>query len=126
MNTNKESKQKAFDYCMYMMLSSYFSKAVCTTRIHESQLYLYYQEEKTEDQVRMEQQCIQLAEKEILSKIPDSVLRKPVNIRLLGSQGSAHTTMQIWFGRYVLRIKTKYHKSNPGVSMEVWKKRDMG
>ena len=89
-------------------------------------LYLYYQEEKTEDQVRMEQQCIQLAEKEILSKIPDSVLRKPINIRLLGSQGSAHTTMQIWFGRYVLRIKTKYHKSNPGVSMEVWKKRDMG
>ena len=122
MNKNKESKQKTFDYCMYMMLSSYFARATCTTRIHESQLYLYYQEEKAEEQIRMEQQCIRLAESEILPKIPAGMLRKSVRIHLIGCQSSNRTTMQIWCGRYVICIKTKYHKSNPGVSVEVWKK----
>lgn len=119
----KQNKQKAFDYCMYMMLSSYFAKATCTTRIHESQLYLYYQEEKTDDQVKMEQQCIRLAEEDILSRIPGWMLREEVKICLVGRQGSGYTTMQIWCDKYVICIRTKYHKTNPEVLMEVWKKR---
>ena len=119
----KQNKQKAFDYCMYMMLSSYFAKATCTTRIHESQLYLYYQEEKTDDQVKMEQQCIRLAEEDILSRIPGWMLREEVKICLVGRQGSGYTTMKIWCDKYVICIRTKYHKTNPEVLMEVWKKR---
>ena len=108
---------------MYMMLSSYFAKATCTTRIHESQLYLYYQEEKTDDQVKMEQQCIRLAEEDILSRIPGWMLREEVKICLVGRQGLGYTTMQIWCDKYVICIRTKYHKTNPEVFMEVWKKR---
>lgn len=37
-------KQKAFDYCVYMMFSSYYKKAKCLTPILEEKLFLYYKD----------------------------------------------------------------------------------
>jgi len=43
---NQTEKQRAFDYSMYVMLSSYFDKTVCTTKLQEKKLCLAYQELK--------------------------------------------------------------------------------
>ena len=37
-------KQKAFDYCVYMMLSSYYKKTVCLSDVMETNLFLRYRE----------------------------------------------------------------------------------
>ena len=55
--------QKAFEYALYMIASSYFDKAVCTTQLTERNLLLHYKEENTRKQFEMEDFCIRFMNK---------------------------------------------------------------
>ena len=61
-NYNKNTQEDirmALVYAMYMMLTSYFDKAVCKTPLYESKLYLRYMAQKVSDQYQMEDYCLQ-------------------------------------------------------------------
>lgn len=76
------NRQRALDYCMYMMLSSYFKGSICKSTFLEKRLYLYYKEQKPDTQVELEEKCIQLIEQEILPQIPKACWKERVQIKL--------------------------------------------
>lgn len=81
------SKRKAFDYCLYMLLASYFDKAVCKNKILENKLYLYYKELSADKQVDMEKRCIKALGKSALAKMPKNYFRQKVEISLATRAG---------------------------------------
>ena len=119
----KRNRQKAFDYCMYMMLTSYFKQSVCKSRYIEKQLFLYYQEEKSYNQIAMEEQCVKLIEEEILPKIPHKYQNARVDTHLQQCKDAVHTRLLVHTGNYILCIYTAYDKQKPQVIMSQWVKK---
>lgn len=113
----KLSKQRAFDYCMYMMLTSYFRKSVCRSKYLEKKLYLYYQEQKQNDQIAMEEQCIRLIEKEILPKVPQKYQMCEVDTHIRRSNGCHGAELLVHTGDYILRVVTNYNRKRPEIFM---------
>ena len=66
---NTNAAQFQLEYVMYMMLSSYYKKAKCTSKRSEERLYLYYMDMTKDKQYRLEENCIQCIEEEILPEI---------------------------------------------------------
>lgn len=116
-------KQHSFDYCMYMMLASYFGKSVCVSKIQEEKLFLYYRELKPQEQIDMEQQCIKLIEKELLKKLPEKVWGFQVEVHLRGNERSPETEIQIRFKNHILQLYTEYQKRSPELKYNMWMKR---
>lgn len=59
------SKQQQTTYVLYMMISSYFHKSICKTKILETMLHLYYQELCPSRQEKLEAKVIADTEKEL-------------------------------------------------------------
>ena len=76
-------KQKAFDYCVYMMLSSYYKKTVCLSDVMETNLFLRYRELRDNMAVELESEAIKVIEKEILPKIPEAIEEKEAQVVIL-------------------------------------------
>ncbi len=66
---NPNAAQFQLEYVMYMMLSSYYKKAKCTNKRSEERLYLYYMDMTKDRQYRLEENCIQCIEEEILPEV---------------------------------------------------------
>ena len=79
----KNEKQKAFDYCVYMMLSSYYKKARCLSDVLETNLYLHYKELNDNQAVELEKEAINLIEKLILPNIPENIEGKYATVTIL-------------------------------------------
>ena len=120
---NTIEKQHAFDYCMYMMLASYFKKSVCVSRIQEEKLFLYYKELKPQEQIDMEQQCIRLIEKDLMKGIPKKAWNFRIEVHLRGNEKYPQTEMQIRFKNHILQLFTEYQKRNPELRYSMWVKR---
>ncbi len=60
---NIANNQAAFEYVLYMIASSYFAKATCTTGFTERNLLLHYKEQKMKAQYEMEEYCIGFMDK---------------------------------------------------------------
>ena len=114
----KISKQRALDYCMYMMLTSYFAKSVCRNKMLEKKLYLHYREQKNDDQIKMEEQCIRLIEQEILPKIPRRYLERGVDVHFRQRKGAPGAEILLHTGDYILRVMVDYNKKNPQLFMQ--------
>lgn len=76
-------KQKAFDYCVYMMLSSYYKKAICLSDILETKLFLHYKELNDKMAESMECEAINVIEKSILPNIPEDIEQKVAKVIIL-------------------------------------------
>lgn len=113
----KINKQRAFDYCMYMMLTSYFGKCECKSKYLEKKLYLYYQEQKQDEQIAMEQQCINLIEKEILPKVPLKYQVRRVDAHIRQRRDFPHAELLLHTGEYVLCVAATYDKKRPELFM---------
>ena len=79
----KNEKQKAFDYCVYMMLSSYYKKARCLSEVLETSLFLHYKELNDNQAVELEKEAIKLIEKLILPNIPEDIEQKEATVTIL-------------------------------------------
>lgn len=113
----KIDRQRAFDYCMYMMLTSYFQKSICRSKYLEKKLYLYYQEQKQNDQIAMEEQCIRLIEQEILPKVPQKYQMREVDTHIRRRKNYPGAELLIHTGDYILRVATNYDKKRPEIFM---------
>ena len=54
---NEKTKQKAFDYCVYMMFSSYYKKTKCISEVLETNLYLHYKDMNDNQAVELEKEA---------------------------------------------------------------------
>lgn len=118
-------KQRAFDYCMYMMLTSYFARSVCRSKWMERKLYLHYREQKANDQIIMEEQCINLIEREILPKIPAKYLARGVDAHIRQCKNAVETELLLHTGDYILCVVVKYDKRKPQLFMQQLRKQEV-
>ena len=119
---DKLTKQRAFDYSMYVMLNSYFDKAVCTSDLQRKKLSLAYQELKDEDKDFFDAQSIAIIEKELLPNLPAGFTKQKMQLSLVGSDDKMYTEARLSNDMYVLRIKARYAKRGTKLVHEVWKK----
>ena len=122
---NKTEKQRAFDYSMYIMLSSYFNKTVCATNMQQQKLYLAYQELKDTEKQQFDEKSVQLIEKELLPKLPSWFFNQQMQVLLLGTEDDEYTELRFQNRYYVLRVKVFYdnkNKKKPVLVHEVWKR----
>ena len=120
---DKLTKQRAFDYSMYVMLSSYFDHAVCISDLQRKKLALAYQELKDEDKDFLDGQSVTVIEKELLPNLPADFTKQKMQLSLVGSDDKMYTEVRLSNEEYVLRIKAKYAKRGTKLIHEVWKKR---
>lgn len=76
-------KQKAFDYCVYMMITGYFRKTRCLNPIMEKKLFLYYKDLSDNSAISMEKEAERMIEKEIFSKISWDVSQEDAQVYIL-------------------------------------------
>ena len=119
---DKLTKQRAFDYSMYVMLTSYFENAVCISDLQRKKLSLAYQELKDEEKDSFDTQSISVIEKELLPNLPLDFTRQKMKLSLVGSDDRMHTEVRLSNDAYVVRIKARYAKNGSGLVHEVWKK----
>ena len=80
---NEKTKQKAFDYCVYMMFSSYYKKSKCISEVLETNLYLHYKDMNDNQAVELEKEAINLVENLILPNIPEKIEEKEATVTIL-------------------------------------------
>lgn len=119
--SKKELQQKALDYALFMISSSYFDEQPeCSSPYMEKKLFLYYREVPDRSQIELEKECIAFMEKKLLAVLPDDLLGKPEKDgRAAGNAGAAkvsmipvreHGVMEIRYEteRYILRLMGRY------------------
>lgn len=119
---NQTEKQRAFDYSMYVMLSSYFDKTVCTTKLQEKKLCLAYQELKEDAKQDYDEKSIKVIEDELLPKLPKKFMQQQMELALLGRENKICTEIRLQNADYVLRVKSRYTKRAPKMVYEIWRK----
>lgn len=119
---NQTERQRAFDYSMYVMLSSYFDKTVCTTRMQEKKLCIAYQELKEDAKQDYDEASIRIIEEELLPKLPKCFVNQQMDLALLGKEDDACTEIRLQNDNYVLRVKSRYTKKAPKMVYEIWRK----
>lgn len=122
--TTKTNHQNAFDYCMYMMLTSCFPKVSIQTPLHEKKLYLYYKEEKEADQVQMEEQCLRYIQK-LENKLPAELWQQNMAVHLVGRRGGSYTTIKLQGDDYIIYVKTEYYKKKPKIYLKLWTRKEV-
>lgn len=91
---NFTNNQTAFEYAIYMMVGSYFDKAVCTSNLQEKNMYLQYKEQKRESQYLMEDICLDYLEKNLINLVPSDFWNEKVGVRFVQHKEDAHREVQ--------------------------------
>ena len=117
---NQLEKQRAFDYSMYVMLNSYFDKAVCEGSLQKQKLCLAYQELKEEDKQAYDGLSIRVIEEELLPNLPKYFLQQSMKMVMVGKDDKMCTEFRLRNADYLLRVKAKYDKKKPVLLYEVW------
>ena len=119
---NQLEKQRAFDYSMYVMLSSYFDNTICTTNLQKQKLCLAYQELKEEVKQIYDELSIRTIEKELLPNLPKQLLHQDMKMALVGKENNMCTEIRLQNAKYLIRIKCRYDKKKPILLYEIWHK----
>lgn len=77
------SQQELSAYVIYMILGSYFKKAVCVSTIKESQLRLAYLAQKRDNQINMEERCDNYVTSRLIPNVPEIIFNDMVEVRFL-------------------------------------------
>ena len=77
------SQQELSAYVIYMILGSYFKKAVCASTIKESQLRLAYLAQKRDNQINMEERCDNYVASRLIPNVPKVIFNDMVEVRFL-------------------------------------------
>ncbi len=107
-NKSNHDNQRAWDYVMYMMLTSYFDETNCLTQFWEKKLSLNYRAMKKQDQYAAEDKCIKVIEDEILPKLPEEFVNSAVDVKLMIDEKLDVTVMIVSNDKYELMVSYKY------------------
>lgn len=70
----------AIAYVVYMIMGSYFKKTVCKSPMKEKQLKVVYGETKRDNQIKMEERCINYVENKLLGVAPEEIFGDMVEV----------------------------------------------
>lgn len=90
--TNFENVQMSLDYAIYMIVGSYFGKAVCCTTFMEKKLHLMYGQESLSTQYFLEEICDRYVKQNILPEFP-AMERQNVEVFIERKPGSSVTSI---------------------------------
>ena len=121
MKMNFTDNQVAFDYAVYMIVGSYFSKAKCTNPLLERGMRLQYCEQKLNDQYHMEDICIRYVEKELLKILPSRFWENEMQVRIL-PQSVGGSEIQFLGPDFILRVRGSYSGKKSRIFHELWMK----
>lgn len=82
-NVKNKSSSEAIAYAIYMIMGSYFKKAVCKSIIKEGQLRVAYSETKRDTQIKMEERCINYIDSRVLGVVPDEIFDDMVEVKFI-------------------------------------------
>lgn len=71
----------AIAYVIYMIMGSYFKKTVCKSTMKERQLKVVYGETKRDNQIKMEERCINYIENKFIGVAPEEIFGDMVEVR---------------------------------------------
>ena len=121
---NFTNNQVAFEYALYMMLGSYFDKAVCKNKLLEKKMYVQYLEQKERNQILMEDICIKYVEKKLIPDFPKKFWEQEVEVKFAPTHIEGLQEIQFHGKDYILYVGGIYRgKANTRLSYQV-KKRD--
>lgn len=84
-------EQEAMAYTIYMMLGSYFKKAVCNSNIRLGQLKLEYCEQKRDKQIKNEERCDYFIENKMIPNLPEIIFGDMVDVYFIAENGIVYT-----------------------------------
>lgn len=105
---NFTDNQTAFEYALYMMLGSYFDKAVCKNQLLEKKMYVQYLEQREKNQIQMENICIRFVEKKLFSLLPEELWKQQVEVQIVPSDFKGVREIQFLGPEFTLRAKAIY------------------
>lgn len=82
-NVKLNDTNEVLPYIIYMIMGSYFKKAVCKSTLKEKQLRVVYCETKRDSQVKFEERCINYIDTKIVGVIPDEVFNDMVDVQFV-------------------------------------------
>lgn len=79
---NVKNPQSSLEYALYMIASSYFDECTVTSKRMEEKLFLYYCEEKADNQYLFEDMSIRYMDS-LKKKLPEDFFKRKVNVKIL-------------------------------------------
>ena len=101
--------QRVFEYCMYMMVSSYFKSVRCKSYHLETQLLLYYKEYGMKRAYGLEDRVLRLIERQVLPVIPKEYLDCDAEVKLIRNEEQDVTVMVLMVRDAKLLVYGKYN-----------------
>ena len=105
---NFTDNQTAFEYAMYMMMGSYFDKAICKNRLLERKMHVQYIEQKEKNQIQMEDICIRFIEQKLLSQLPEELWEQQVEVQIVPTELKGVREIRFLGPEYTLYAKAIY------------------
>lgn len=110
------NNQVAFDYVVYMMLGSYFTKTICKNHLLERKMRIQYLEQKTDRQYKMEDMCLEYIEKQLLPTIPEEVWQEKMEVHFYPQSKEKNTKICFVGPNYLLQAETTYNGKKSEIS----------
>jgi hypothetical protein len=83
METKVNDKIGAATYVVYMMMGSYFKKALCDSTLRLGQLRIAYCEQKSDNQIKIEERCVNYIESRVIGVVPEIIFQDMVNVKFV-------------------------------------------
>lgn len=82
-NVKVNDNNSVTSYIIYMIMGSYFKKAVCKSEMKERQLRVVYSETKKDNQIKIEERCANYIDSRIVGVIPDEIFDDMVEVKFI-------------------------------------------
>ena len=116
----KQETQRVFDYCLYMMLTSYFDSSRCRSRQLEKKLFLGYKEYNVNKVYTMEEQTIRLVEAQVLPLLPKMALDRSVEVFMVPEKEPQVTKLLLRTAAGSYEVEGIYEGKNTKLQVAVW------
>ena len=100
--------QMAFEYVVYMILGSYFDKAICKNKLQEKKMYFQYMQQKDKAQIQMEEYCIRFVERVLMPQLPPELWSQQVEVKFVPTSVQGMREVQFIGPDFALRASGIY------------------
>ena len=100
-------------YVIYMIMGSYFKKTVCKSTLKEKRLSIVYGETKRDNQIKMEERCINFVENNILGSVPNEIFEDMVEVHFVTDE--KENKVDVIFSGFDWRLIMYGKSSNKGI-----------
>ncbi|MCR5255597.1 MAG: hypothetical protein K6D96_06655 [Acetatifactor sp.] len=118
--TNKEknlAKLRTYEFCLYMMLESYFRKSFCRSKFLEANLLLYYRELPNDRAYKYEEEMLYQIEKIIMPNVIAKYLDDNAEV-FLHRKDSFSPTVIVTKTRHLILTAWLEEKRNGGFELK--------